>query len=65
MKRKYENVFIKHLIDSIGTAEETRVWLEFARDFKYLDIEIYVDFDERYDQLNGKIYKLITNWKTY
>lgn len=64
-KRKYENVFIRHLVDSIGSAEETRGWLEFARDFKYLDEEIYIDFDDRYDKLNGKIYKMITNWKTY
>jgi four helix bundle protein len=30
-KRKYENVFIRHLIDSLGSSEETRGWLEFAK----------------------------------
>lgn len=36
-KRKYQNVFIKHLVDSIGSSEETRGWLEFSRDLTYID----------------------------
>ncbi len=26
-KRKYENVFKRHLIDSVGSCDETKVWL--------------------------------------
>ncbi|MBU2505977.1 MAG: four helix bundle protein [Bacteroidetes bacterium] len=64
-KRKYENIFIRHLIDSIGSSDETRGWLEFSRDFKYIDHVIFEKFDGRYDSLNAKIHRMITNWKTF
>lgn len=28
-KRKYKNIFIRHLIDSLGSSDETRGWLDF------------------------------------
>jgi len=64
-KRKYQNVFIKHLVDSIGSSEETRGWLEFSKDFKYIDNKLYDIIDKDYDRLNAKIHKMITNWKSY
>lgn len=33
-KRKYEQVFIRHLNDSLGSSEETRGWLDFAHSCK-------------------------------
>ncbi|MHC4595902.1 MAG: four helix bundle protein [Planctomycetota bacterium] len=35
-KRRYEQVFIRHLNDSLGSSEETRGWLDFARDCRYI-----------------------------
>jgi four helix bundle protein len=35
-KRRYEQVFIRHLNDSLGSSEETRGWLDFAKDCKYI-----------------------------
>ncbi|HPO55907.1 MAG TPA: four helix bundle protein [Ignavibacteriaceae bacterium] len=64
-KRKYENVFIRHLIDSLGSSEETRGWLEFAKDLKYIEEKAYNELDNYYDNLNAKLNKLITNWKTF
>ena len=29
-KRKYEQIFVRQLIDAKGSAEETRAWLDFA-----------------------------------
>ena len=29
-KKRYENIFIKHLNDSLGSSEETRSWLDFS-----------------------------------
>ena len=46
-KRKYENVFIKQLNDSFGSSEETRGWLSFAKDCKYLDMKHYKRLDDR------------------
>lgn len=44
-KRKYENIFIRHLVDAIGSSEETRGWLEFAKDFGYLQKSEFSQLD--------------------
>ena len=31
-KRIYENVFKRHLVDSIGSCDETKLWLQFSLD---------------------------------
>ena len=38
-KREYESVFSRHLVDALGSAEETQTWLDFAKDCGYLDTE--------------------------
>lgn len=35
-KKKYEQIFIRHLVDALGSSEETRGWLEFAKDCNYI-----------------------------
>jgi four helix bundle protein len=64
-KRRYENVFIRHLIDSVGSSEETRGWLEFALDCKYITKAERDYFDTEYDKVNGMLYNLTYRWKTY
>lgn len=63
-KRSYENEFKRHLIYAIGSLEETKVWLLFARDCGYLMQEKYNMFCSSYDELGAKLYKLFQNWKT-
>jgi four helix bundle protein len=36
-KRRYEKAFISKLIDCAGEAGETEVWLDFSRDFGYIE----------------------------
>ncbi|MBS3945166.1 MAG: four helix bundle protein [Melioribacter sp.] len=64
-KRKYENIFIRHLVDALGSSEETRGWLNFSKDFEYIDVNIFIEMDNCYDQLNSKLHRTITNWKTF
>lgn len=64
-KRKYENVFIRHLIDSNGSCEETKVWLDLARDCKYIDTHKYKDLLEGYKEVGAMLNSLIKNWQTY
>ena len=64
-RRKYENVFIKQLNDSFSSSEETRGWLNFAKDCKYLDVKHYKRLDDRYDEFNAMIYRLMNNWQKY
>ena len=64
-KRRYENVFIRHLNDSIGSSEETRGWLDFAHGCQYIDGSTYKELDQKYEELNKMLYSLMTNWKSY
>lgn len=36
-KRSYENDFKRHLVYVMGSLEETKIWLLFANDCKYID----------------------------
>ena len=58
-KRRYEKAFISKLIDCAGEAGETEVWLDFSRDFEYLDENKYQEFMNRYDEVNRMLYGMI------
>lgn len=64
-KRKYENVFVRHLNDAYGSCEETKGWLEFSVKCGYLPKVDFDDFLESYDQLGAMIYTLMRNWKGF
>jgi len=63
-KRRYENVFIRHLNDSIGSSEETRGWLDFSVRCRYIDKETHQRLDKSYDEVNAMLYSLMKRWKT-
>jgi four helix bundle protein len=63
-KRRYENIFIKHLNDSLGSSEETRGWLDFALRCGYITDEEHQETDSGYDEVNAMLYSLINNWET-
>jgi len=64
-KRKYKQVFIRHLVYAIGSSEETKTWLSFAKDFNYLSVDNYEQLDSRYTELGAMIYKLTNSWQNY
>ena len=63
-KRKYENVFIRHLNDSLGSSEETRGWLDFAISCGYMSQMSHESLDSRYDEVNAMLFSLMNSWKT-
>jgi four helix bundle protein len=63
-KRKYQNVFIRHLNDSLGSSEETRGWLDFALGCGYINQESHERLDDRYDEINAMLFRLMNSWKT-
>ena len=63
-KRTYENEFKRHLVYAMGSLEETKVWLYFSKDCKYLDVLVFEQLTAKYDELGARIYKLFENWKT-
>ncbi|MFQ6083666.1 MAG: four helix bundle protein, partial [Candidatus Aminicenantia bacterium] len=64
-KRRYENLFKKHLTDAIGSCDEIKVWLDFSLDCNYIDGKIHVELIEEYSKLGKMLFKLLENWKTY
>jgi four helix bundle protein len=61
-KRKYKNVFIRQINDALGSSEETRGWLAFANDCKYIDKAMFDKMDKRCDDINAMLYRLMENW---
>jgi four helix bundle protein len=54
-KRKYPKHFVSKLSDSEAEAAETQVWLDFALEFGYINIEQFNQLDEIYNQVIGKL----------
>jgi four helix bundle protein len=63
-KRKYEQVFIRHLNDALGSSEETRGWLDFSLDCKYISQEQHQRLDSRYDEVNAMMFTLMNSWES-
>ena len=63
-KIKYENVFIRHLNDSLGSSEETRGWLDFAIACGYISRSSHDNLDSRYDEVNAMLFSLMNNWNS-
>jgi four helix bundle protein len=63
-RRIYENEFKKYLIYSMGSLEETKVWLYFSRDCGYINVEKFSELEKMLDDPGAKIYKLFENWRT-
>ncbi|MEO8168914.1 MAG: four helix bundle protein [bacterium] len=64
-KREYENIFKRQLIDATGSIEETKLWLNFALDCKYIGQEEYGQVISRCDEIGKMLHGLHDNWKTY
>jgi len=64
-KRKYEQAFIRHLNDSLGSSEETRGWLDFAKDCMYMTKDEHKRLDDKYDEVNAMLYSLMNNWQNF
>ena len=64
-KRKYEQVFVRHLNDALGSSEETRTWLDFSRDCGYLSTEQHTRLEHLYDEVSAMLYSLMEHWQTF
>ena len=63
-KRHYENIFKRQLLDSIGSCDETRQWLDFALACAYITEEEHSNLSQRYNELGKMLHRLFENWKT-
>lgn len=60
-KRRYEASFLSKLSDAEAEGAETQVWLEFAVQRGYLEVEVGQELSASYDNILGKIVTLINN----
>ncbi len=64
-KRIYVNSFKRHLVDSIGSLEETKSWLLFSKDCNCVTVEEYAELINECEMLGGKLWKLHDNWQDF
>ncbi|MDD4203174.1 MAG: four helix bundle protein [Candidatus Omnitrophica bacterium] len=62
-KRKYKNVFIKHLVDADGSCNEIKVWLDYAKDLKYIDNDQWEKHVKSYIEIGKMLNGVISKWK--
>ena len=58
-KRRYKPVFTRHLVDALGSNEETREWLNFSLKFQYITQKDFDTLDQRHDEVTAMLYSLI------
>lgn len=64
-KRAYELVFVRHLIDALGSSEETRGWLDLSYDSGYISEEDCRELNKSYGELSAMLNVLSRNWRSY
>jgi len=60
-KRRYEASFLSKLSDTEAESAETQVWIEFAVQCGYLEVEVGQELSASYDNILGKIVTLTNN----
>ena len=64
-KRRYRQVFIRHLNDGLGSSEETRGWLDFSLDCNYFLEDTHKKLDKQYDEVSAMLFALMEKWQTF
>jgi four helix bundle protein len=59
-KRKYPKSFISKLTDSEGEAAETQVWLDYALECGYIDIQKHSELFDKYDHIISMLVNMST-----
>jgi four helix bundle protein len=61
-KKYHVNLFRHHLAIALGSLAETKTWLEFARDFSYIQDEKFNELFKKAHLVGSKLYRLLQNW---
>ncbi|HSD63794.1 MAG TPA: four helix bundle protein [Ignavibacteriaceae bacterium] len=59
-RRRYPKFFVSKLVDVDGECSETTVWLDFSRDFGYINLEKYGYLVEKYTEVSKMLNSMIT-----
>ena len=60
-KKRYAKMFVSKMADADGEATETQVWLDFARDCRYLSTECQVKLTRGYEEVGRMLGSMIIN----
>ena len=60
----YQSEFKKHLVYSMGSLEETKAWLLFAKECGYINDEKYQSVFTVSEEIGAKLFRLFQNWKS-
>jgi len=64
-KRRYEQVFVRHLNDALGSSEETKGWLDISLSCKYISEKEHCHLNSGYDEVNAMLYSLMNKWRNF
>lgn len=64
-RRRYEAAFINKLNEAQGEAMETQSWFDQALDCRYLTTEQHATLDSLYQQIGGKLQRMIEKSSTF
>ena len=60
-KRRYPKSFVSKLLDSLAEEGETEVWLDFSKDFKYVDDKLHISLLDKYQEVAKMLNSMINN----
>ncbi|MDA3910987.1 MAG: four helix bundle protein [Bacteroidales bacterium] len=60
-RRKYPKNFLSKLTDSEAEADETKLWLDFALDCRYITAELHAELSDKYDHILSMLVKIMQN----
>lgn len=58
-KRQYPKMFLSKIADADGEASETQVWLDFSRDFGYIEKSIRNKLIEQYEEVGKMLGRML------
>ncbi len=64
-KRESVNEFKRFLMMSIGSCDEMKILIEFAKDLNYITEEVYKELSTEYDAIGKMLYRLHRNWRKF
>lgn len=62
-KRSYEAVFKKHLVDSMGSCDETKYWLDISRHCGYISQAVHQEMSLKYEEVSKMLMGLFKTLK--
>jgi len=65
MRRSSRSVAINIREGFAKRKEETRGWLDFAKDCMYITKDEHKRLDNGYDEVNAMLYSLMNNWQSF